>query len=305
LPPAGRLHAIDSHIEQFIGYLALDRGLAENTVAAYVRDLRALADFLASSEGRNSPAEVRREDVLDFLEHGQESGLQPASLARRLIAIKVFFRFLAAEGCIGEDITEVMEGPRLWQLLPEFLSRKEVGDMLRAWHGRDKLAQRNRAILEVFYATGMRVSELAGFRTDQFRPDEGVVRIVGKGSKERVVPIGRPAQRALATYLEQVRPALDKSGEAVQMFLSFRGRPLTRARIWGIVKETALRAGVAKNVYPHMLRHSFASHLLEGGADLRVIQEMLGHADIATTQVYTHVDQARLVNIHRQFHPRG
>ncbi len=296
-------------LEQFIGYATLERGLSDNTMQAYVHDIRAFLRFASDSKGRNTPGSISREDILDFLEDGRHrQGLEVSSLARRLVAVKIFFRYLLGERIIAHDVSDVMEGPRLWRNLPEFLGRQEVDAMLEAYRGRDSLSQRNRTIMEVFYATGIRVGEMAGLRVDGLRFDEGLVRVVGKGNKERIVPLGRAAQRALRKYLIETRPRLKRSGqgeEAAQLFLSRNGRPLTRARIWGIVKQAAVLAGIRKNVYPHILRHSFASHLLAGGADLRVIQEMLGHVDIATTQIYTHVDQRRLLQTHRNYHPRS
>lgn len=297
--------ALTPYLDQFITHLALERMVSENTIQAYVHDVRTFLVFHTGDDGSFIPEHVRHDDILDYLEHEQARGLEASSLARRLISVKMFFRFLAQEKAVEKDVTAILEGPRLWKLLPDFLTRAEVDSLLKVWGGRDILAQRNRVILEVLYATGIRVSELVNLRVDQFRPDEGIVRVIGKGDKERIVPIGRPAQRVLKIYLEQARGKLNITGKAVTLLLSVRGRPLTRARVWSIIKETALRAGVTKNVYPHMLRHSFASHLLEGGADLRVIQEMLGHADISTTQIYTHVNQSHLLNIHKQFHPRS
>ena len=291
-------------LEQFIGYAALERGLADSTIDAYLHDLRAFVGFL-SAHGRGHPAAVTRPDILDFLEQSHDAGLGPNSIARRLVAVKVFYRYLYQERVITTDVTHVMEGPRLWRILPGFLSVAEVDALLKAYRKRDPLEHRNRAILETLYATGMRVSELAGLRLAGLKFDQEIVRVTGKGNKERIVPIGRPARAVLTSYLNEARPLLDKQGNATHVFLSVNGRTLTRARIWAAVKEAARRARLDKNVFPHMLRHSFASHLLAGGADLRVIQEMLGHADISTTQVYTHVDKQRLAEIHRQFHPRA
>ncbi len=293
-------------IEQFIAYAALERGLADSTIAAYVHDIEALAAFCESA-GIPIPARITRDALLDFLEDSQLHGLGPASLARRLVAVKVFFRFLSREKLVERNPAEIMEGPRLWHVLPDLLSVPEIDALLKAFplRAKEPLVRRNRTILETFYATGLRVSELAGLRLDGVRLDEKLVRVVGKGDKERLVPLGGPAVRALRSYRAEVRPVLDRRGGSPYLFLSVRGRRLTRERIWAIVKEAARRAGIHKNVYPHMLRHSFASHLLAGGADLRVIQEMLGHADIATTQVYTHVDRGRLARVHRQFHPRA
>lgn len=292
------------YLELFIGFATLERGLAKNSIKAYFSDLRDFVNEM-SRQGIEDPRAVTREDILDFLEQGQAKGLATATLARRLVAVKVFFRYLLQERILDRDVTDVMEGPRLWQVLPDMLTEEEVNKLLAAFRGKDPLEQRNRCILEVFYASGLRVSELADLRLSGLKLDDGFVRVIGKGDKERIVPVGRPAQRALTGYVQTVRPLLDKTQEAVHVFLSVNGRPLTRARIWTIVKEAAARAGIEKNVYPHILRHSFASHLLAGGADLRVIQEMLGHADIATTQIYTHVDRDRLADIHRRFHPRA
>ena len=200
----------------------------------------------------------------------------------------------------------VLQGPRLGRSLPEMISVEEVGKLLDVWKdAKEPLERRNRTMLELFYASGLRVSELAELRLNGLNFEDGMVRVLGKGSKERVVPMGRPAQEALKSYLKEVRPALDKTGAAPQVFLSKSGRALTRAMVWNIVRLAARLAGITKTVYPHLLRHSFASHLLAGGADLRVIQEMLGHADIGTTQIYTHVEADRLAAVHRQFHPRG
>ena len=298
------LTAVQRLLQEFRDFMALERGLSPRTVAAYLADLGGFVESLGK-RGVTEPAAVRRDDILAYLEAAQDAGLAPATLARRLVSIKVFFRYLVQERVLERDITDVMEGPRLGRLLPDFLTHREVEAVLAVYKGKDKLERRNRAIMETFYATGMRVSELAALRVDGLHLPEGYVRVVGKGNKERIVPIGVPARQALEAYLSAVRPLLDTSDRAVAVFLSVRGRPLTRERVWGIVREAARRAGITRAVYPHMLRHSFASHLLQGGADLRVIQEMLGHADIATTQIYTHVDQRRLLEIHRRFHPRA
>ncbi len=294
-------------VDQFIGYAALERGLAENTTRAYVHEIREFLRFVAEQANCSHPGEITRDHILDYLEYGRNQlELQTVSLAHRLVSIKIFFRFLLYEHKVSHDITDLMEGPRLWKHLPDYLDQREVSRMLRAYRGRDSLTVRNRTILEVFYATGMRVSELAGLTVNDLRFDEEIIRIIGKGDKERIVPFGRMATKAVREYLRDVRPVLQPSDnrQCPHLFLSRSGRPLTRAWIWRVVKEAAKKAGIRKNVYPHMLRHSFASHLLAGGADLRVIQEMLGHADISTTQIYTHIDQRALVQAHRRFHPR-
>jgi integrase/recombinase XerD len=219
----------------------------------------------------------------------------------------MLFRFLFQEKLIPKDITDVMDSPKLWQLLPDFLSAKEVTMLLNAFSARSKdpLIYRNRTILEVMYACGLRVSECASLNLGSVNFDDETVRVKGKGSKERLVPIGKTALRMIDRYMTEMRPQLLKNPMEATLFLSKSGKKLNREWIWNIVKEAAKLAGIRKNIHPHTLRHSFASHLLENGADLRVIQEMLGHADISTTQIYTHVDQQRLLNIHKMFHPRG
>jgi len=293
-------------IEHFAGYLTLERGLSVNSVMAYSSDLR---DFVAWLEknGRKDYGTVNRDDILSYLGDLKDSGMEPATLARRLVSIKMLFRYLFQERLIAKDITDVMDSPKLWKLLPDFLSPKEVDALLTVYPatGKDPLIFRNRTILEVLYACGLRVSEAAGLQVGNVRFDEEILLVKGKGSKERIVPMGKPAQRLLRRFLDELRPQLLKDERQTAVFLSKNGKPLDREWIWNIVKEAAKLAGINKNIYPHTLRHSFASHLLENGADLRVIQEMLGHADISTTQIYTHVDQKRLIQVHKKFHPRG
>jgi len=298
---------MESVLEHFSGHLALERGLSPNSVSAYTSDLR---DFIAylHDQGRADFAAVTRDDVLGFLAAGKRRGLESASLARRLVAIKVLFRYLARERLIPLDITDVMDSPKLWRLLPDCLSPAEVDALLAAFppDPGEPLSCRNRTLLELMYASGLRVSEVAGLLVPNLRLEEELLRVVGKGDKERLIPVGRPAIRLLRRYLAEARPRLlGTRSDHGAVFISRQGQPLDRQRLWNIVKEAALRAGIGKNVHPHTLRHSFASHLLANGADLRVIQEMLGHADIGTTQIYTHVDQRRLINVHRQFHPRS
>lgn len=293
-------------LEHFCGYMAIERGLSQNSVTAYRSDL---SDFISYLErtGRNRFSEVTRDDIIEFLGEHKDSGMEPASLARRLVAIKVFFKYLFQEKLIPENVTTVMDSPKLWRILPEFISSQEVEDMMNVYavNVKDPLAIRNRAILEVMYACGLRVSEVASLKVSSIHFDDAVIRVLGKGSKERIVPIGHLAIQALKRYLTKSRPYLLRSPDESTLFISNRGRVLDRERIWAIIKEAARLAGINKNIHPHTLRHSFASHLLENGADLRVIQEMLGHADIATTQIYTHVDQRQLLAVHRKFHPRA
>ena len=295
-----------SDLENFLTYLALERALSPNTIAAYRSDLGNFIKWLEDNM-ISSFADIRRIFIHDYLYDLKESGLETATLARRLVAIKMFFRYMFQEKIITKDITSVMDSPKLWQLLPDFLSSVEVDALLNAYPRslKDPLKFRNRTILEIMYACGLRVSETAALNLGSIKFDDETIRVKGKGRKERLVPVGKTALRLLDRYLSDVRPKLVKNQMEATLFLSKNGKKLDREWIWNIVKEAAKIAGINKNIHPHTLRHSFASHLLENGADLRVIQEMLGHADISTTQIYTHVNQKQLLDIHHRFHPRG
>jgi integrase/recombinase XerD len=290
--------------DQFLDYLSLERGLSANTRAAYADDLTRFLDFLRGRSLRSLSA-VTRKHILDFLMAEKARGQASRSLARRLVAIKVFLRYLHQEGLLDANAAEDMESPRLWKVLPDTLTLKEVDALLNAPGKTNRYAERDRAILETLYGTGLRVSELAGLNLADIRFDDGYLRCLGKGNKERVVPLGRSAQDRIIKYRDAVRPRLDRSGDGKPLFLTVRGRRFSRKSLWKMIKQYARQAGIAKNIKPHTLRHSFATHLLANGAPLRVIQEMLGHADIATTQVYTHVDSSRLKGVHAKFHPRA
>ncbi len=293
------------YLDRFGEFLLLERGLSKATLESYGGDIRQLFDFL-EDQGITDLANVTRNDLLDFLESGQERDLAAATLARRLVSLRVFFHFLYREKAIPVDVSAVIDSPRLWRLAPHFLNLQEVDALLQAFHGGDPLEIRNRAILEILYASGLRASEVTVLRQDGIDFENMILRVIGKGSKERIVPFGHSALKSLRRYLEQVRPALaERGGRHPQVFLSNNGLPLTRARIWMIVKEAATRANIDKPVYPHVLRHSFATHLLANGADLRVIQELLGHASIGTTQIYTHFNAGEIQSAHRRFHPRA
>ena len=294
------MHAL---IEPFLTHLALERGLSPHTRDAYRSDLRFFADWLAGT-GARTVNEVSRAQVTDFLHRQREEGRETSTVARRFAAIRSFFRFLQGEGLLAANITEVMESPKLWKMLPETLSKEEVGTLLAAVEETDRYGRRDRALLELMYASGLRVTEAVELRLDDLHLEEGFLRCLGKGRKERVVPVGREARLRVRAYLDHVRPAFKPPPEERRVFLSRSGRGLTRAMVWRILRDLSIRAGV-RDTHPHTLRHSFATHLLAGGAPLRVIQEMLGHADIATTQIYTHVDASRLKAVHRQFHPRA
>jgi len=293
-------------LDQFMDHLVLERGLSENTRLAYGRDLSEFLGFLAR-RGRGGIQDVQRRDIVDFLMEGKEKGLATASLARRLVAVKVFFRHLSREGLLAVNVADAMDSPRLWKVLPATLSLEEVDRLLAAPDPATVKGRRDRAILETFYATGLRVSELASLTLDALHFDADYIRCVGKGDKERVVPIGRRAQAAVNVWLEDGRTAYARRAAAGEraVFLSRLGRPLSRITVWRHIRAYARRAGIRQSISPHVLRHSFASHLLANGASLRTIQEMLGHADISTTQIYTHVDQGRLQAVHHRYHPRA
>ncbi len=299
---------MESVLEHFSGFMTIEKGLSGNSVSAYLTDLRDFIRFL-KEHGRNDFSAVTRADIQDFLSDCKSRGLESSSMARRLVSIKMLFRYMFQEKLIMNDITDVMDSPKLWRLLPDMLSPAEVDSLLKAFPstGKDALAFRNRTILEIMYSCGLRVSETAELKLASLHLSEEFIRVIGKGNKERIVPIGKPAMALLNRYISEMRPRLMSKGDPNEpnVFVSYRGQPLDRERIWAVVKESAKIAGIAKDIHPHTLRHSFASHLLENGADLRIIQEMLGHADISTTQIYTHVDQKKLIRVHKQFHPRA
>lgn len=291
-------------IEQFLDYVSLECGLSGNTREAYASDLKNFQRFLESS-GVNSVNRVTRRHVLDFLSSEKDRGLSVRSLSRRLVAIKVFFRYLVRESLLARDVTEVMDSPRLGRVLPSVLTYKEVERLLASPAGDGKYAVRDRAILELLYATGIRVSECAGLKLDDIHFDSGHLRCTGKGNKMRIVPFGEAARESLQVYLAEARGKFPKADSSRTLFLTCRGAGYSRKGLWALVKSHSRRAGISKEIHPHTLRHSFASHLLANGSPLRIIQEMLGHADIATTQVYTHVDQNMLKSVHEKYHPRA
>jgi len=297
---------MESFVRLFLDAMLVERGLSPETGRAYQQDLKAFHAFLTPEE-REDLNTVHRRRMTTFLMEGRKQGLKPATVARRLVTLKMFFRFLAAEGLIRKDLSESLDSPKLWRHLPEILSPAEVDRLLKAPDRKTDKGLRDRAMLELMYACGLRVSELVDLRLDHLHFDDGYIRVMGKGRKERLVPVARASIRIVRDYLDRVRPRLaaDLPEAGRTVFLSVNGRPLTRARLWQLVRELATEANLPHGVHPHSLRHSFASHLLSAGAPLRTIQEMLGHADIGTTQIYTHVDQRRLKHIHQSFHPRA
>ncbi|MEO6066458.1 MAG: site-specific tyrosine recombinase XerD [Gemmatimonadales bacterium] len=291
-------------LEEFRDHLALEAGNSRNTVESYGRDLRTLSEFLAG-RGVQRPQDGTRKLLRDFVFTLKELGLSPASIRRHVSAVRTYYRFLAGEGALTDDPSDRLETPRRARKLPDTLNAAECQRLVESPGADEALGWRDRALLELAYGAGMRVSELVGLTPGDLWMDDQVVRVFGKGSKERLVPIGRQVIGAVSIYLHELRPKLDRGKTRNRLLLNVRGQPLSRVGAWGIVKKAAIRAGLTKRVTPHTLRHSFATHLLEGGADLRAVQEMLGHADLATTQIYTHVDREYLRSVHRQFHPRG
>jgi integrase/recombinase XerD len=267
--------------------------------------LSEFAKWCVANKKINNPRAVTLPVISEYLADRKRTGLSASSIKLIVVALKIFFRFLAGKGIVERDPAEPVALPRVERYLPETLNELQVEQFLEKIDTKAVHGLRDRAMIELLYASGLRISELANARLENFNFDERILRVTGKGNKTRLVPVGRKACEALTAYLSAERPKLVKPRSGSEIFLSERGTKLTTARIWQIVKKHARLAGLQKNIYPHLLRHSFATHLLGNGADLRIIQEMLGHADISTTQVYTHVDQQRLKAVHRQFHPRA
>ncbi|MCG3176131.1 MAG: Tyrosine recombinase XerD [Candidatus Omnitrophica bacterium] len=294
---------MDPLIAGFLDHLSVERGLSANTLSSYRRDLLRYEAHLGTK--RSSLRNASRKDVMDFLLRERDRGLSPVSVARELVAVRMLHRYLVSEGSVDKDVTEALESPKLWKRLPGYLTQEEVGRLLEAGGAGDgEELLRDRALLEVLYACGLRASEAATLTLEGLDLAQGSLRVRGKGSKERFVPIGSRARRALGSYLAEVRPRWAASATRA-VFVGRRGQALSRIGVWKVLRRAARCAGITKNVYPHLLRHSFATHLLENGADLRVVQELLGHSDISTTQIYTHIEKNRLRSVHARFHPRA
>ncbi|MDX1645979.1 MAG: site-specific tyrosine recombinase XerD [Longimicrobiales bacterium] len=291
-------------MEQFHDYLTFERGLSERTVTAYARDLTRWLDFVRR-KGIEDPREVGVAELRAWVFELNDQGLAATSIRRAQSALRTYFGFLLAEGILETDPTDRLDAPRVSRKLPRFLTSEETERLLDAPDPDHPAYWRDRAILEFLYATGVRVSELVELPLSSLDLEEGFATVFGKGAKERFVPVGAPALRALRRYLGEVRPRLDSGEGEGRVFLNARGRPIRRESVWAIVKKAAHRAGLEKDVSPHTLRHTFATHLVEGGADLAAVQELLGHADISTTQIYTHLDRTYLRDIHRKYHPRS
>src|SRR5438045_141975 len=296
---------MEDSIDAFIRFLAVERGLSENYQLSTQRSLTEFAQWCAAKKKITDARGVTLPVMSEYLAERKRAGLSASSIKLVVVALKIFFRFLVGKRIIERDPAEPLALPRIERYLPETLNELQVEQFLEKIDTKAVHGLRDRAMIELLYASGLRISELANARLENFNCEERVVRVTGKGNKTRLVPVGRKACEALAAYLSAERPKLVKPRTSSEIFLSERGTKLTTTRIWQIVKKHGQRAGLEKNVYPHLLRHSFATHLLSNGADLRIIQEMLGHAVTSTLQGYTHVDQQRLKAVHRQFHPRA
>ena len=294
---------VEALVQDFLTHLKIERGLAANTYLAYGRDLAKFTRFL-KAKGRQ-PKQLRHGELNEFFRGLSGQGLSAKSIARCLNAVRMFYRYLIVEKIVTEDPTAQIRAPRTWKTLPRFLTLDEVDRLLAAPDSSTPLGVRDTAMVELLYATGLRVSELITLRVEEINLPGGYLTCVGKGNKERLVPMGRSAAGTLRGYLESGRPAIPGSADSATLFVNNRGRVLTRQGFWKILKKHGRAIGLRGKISPHVLRHSFATHLLERGADLRSVQMMLGHADISTTQIYTHINRERLRRIYRDFHPRA
>ena len=294
---------LEQSVKDFLNYLSVEAGLADNTILAYGRDLKGFLKFCESNK-ISRLRQIRPVFVQNYLRTQTLANKSESSVKRCLVAIRMFLRFAKLTGLLEDDFTAILEGPKLWQKLPTICSKKQVISIINAPSPSEPFYFRDRAMLELLYATGVRASELAGLKASDLNLDIGYMCCLGKGGRERIIPLGKAGIAATVEYLANLRPKLARPFSGDFLLLSRTGRPMSRIEIWRLVKKYAARAGMPRNLTVHTLRHCFATHLLAGGADLRSIQEMLGHVDIATTQIYTHVDQERLRSIHRKFHPR-
>ncbi|MCD4831810.1 MAG: site-specific tyrosine recombinase XerD [Anaerohalosphaeraceae bacterium] len=295
---------VGKSVKRFIDYLRVECGLSENTVLAYGRDLKSFLDYCLG-KSIAGPDDINQKHVFEYMKIISKSEKSETSINRALVSLKMFLRYCKMVGAIENDFTFLLEGPKLWQRLPTVCSKEQVFRLLEAPAAEEPFYYRDRAVLELLYATGMRASEVAELRIKDLNLDIGYTRCIGKGRKERIIPLSRAAAVTIKNYLENQRPKLCKEHSKNALMLSRTGRPLGRIEIWRLVKKYARRTGLGTKLTAHTLRHCFATHLLSGGADLRSVQEMLGHVDISTTQIYTHVDQDRLRSIHKKFHPRA
>jgi len=290
-------------IDSFLDYLSVERALAKNTILAYRQDLNLYLDFMIK-RGIEALSKVTKNDIIEFMLFEKDKGVSPTSISRRLAAIRMFHRFLSRERVLKSDPTILIDSPKLWKKVPDTLSLNEVEALISQPDVRDHQGARDKAILETLYATGMRVSESTDLKTNNVNSAIGFLRCIGKGNKERIIPLGKKAIQAIGRYLEFSRPYFLKKKTSEYLFINRSGGKLSRQSVWKLIKRYAKETKIKKPIKVHTLRHSFATHLLERGADLRSVQEMLGHSNISTTQIYTHIDKERLKTIHKQFHPR-
>jgi integrase/recombinase XerD len=293
------------NLRSYIHYLKLEKNASKNTIASYQLDLSRYLDYM-KYQGIERLDDVLEKQIVKFLSSLAENGLSPRSVARNISSIKMFHKYLAGEGILKSNPAENIDTPKQSKTLPDVLNPDEVELIISQPNSMEPAGIRDRAILETMYATGMRVTEVITIKQRDVYADEGIVRVFGKGSKERLVPIGRSALEWIKRYRNEVRSEIAVSGRGQDvLFLNLRGKPMSRMAVWNIVRACTLKSGIKKEIHPHTFRHSFATHLLEGGADLRAVQEMLGHSDISTTQIYTHIDREYLKEVHKTFHPRG
>ncbi|PIP18762.1 MAG: site-specific tyrosine recombinase XerD [Candidatus Omnitrophica bacterium CG08_land_8_20_14_0_20_41_16] len=290
-------------IDTFLNYLSVERGLSNNTIIAYREDLNKYLDFMEKNH-IEVLSKIAKDNITDFMLSQRDDGIAPNSVARRLAAIRMFHRFLARERILKTDPSTLIDSPKLWKRVPDTLTVNEVEALIVQPDARDRQGIRDRAILETLYATGMRVSEAVNLKKDNVNLDIGFLRCVGKGNKERIIPLGKKAIVSITRYFKASRPKFLKDKQSEFLFVSRFGKKISRQSFWKLIKKYAKLARIKKPIKPHTFRHSFATHLLERGADLRSVQEMLGHADISTTQIYTHINKDRLKSVHKQFHPR-
>jgi integrase/recombinase XerD len=290
-------------LDQFIYFMEVERGVSSNTSQSYRRDLTKFANYI--DRIHKDISAVDRETILDFLMLLRDGGLATTTVARNLAALKTFWKFLVSERLVSENIAGVVETPKTWKNIPDVMNKKEVEDLLNAPSSKGWMGLRDRAILELMYATGVRASEATNLKKADVNLDSGFIKCFGKGGKERIIPLGGAAIKSISKYLEKSREKLQRDINDRHLFLSRLGKKLSRQSMWKIIHRYAALAGIKKKITPHTLRHSFATHLLEGGAELRGVQEMLGHADISSTQIYTHINKERLKRVHSQYHPRG
>ncbi|HHT9137025.1 MAG TPA: site-specific tyrosine recombinase XerD [Candidatus Wunengus sp. YC60] len=298
-----KVHKLDELIESFINYLIVECGLSKNTILGYSRDLQLFTNFLLSKKISDFN-DVRPDTITSFIISEKQRGIAINSITRSIVSIRMLYRFLLSEGKLQKNPLTTIESPKLWKRLPVVIPTHKIDKLLSIPDTTTKLGIRNKALLEILYATGARVSEATAIQMDWINLEYGYVKCRGKGSKERIVPLGTKAIEAIQNYLKVARPEIKNSQHSPYLFLSKAGKPIRRENIWKIVRNCALKAGIHERISPHKLRHSFATHLLENGADIRSVQEMLGHVNIATTQIYTHVSKQHLKAVHQQFHPR-